>query len=112
MKGVFRGYFYRGIVVVGILLLAGLISADIWLWQSDDGSGQAAGTSPGTEDRFVLPGLPARNTSGASSPESDVRQEETPEPSGGPSDASNIEDSVDLVVRDSEGNIKHQETVK
>ena len=75
-------------------------------------TGQAAGTGPGTEDRFVLPGLPARNTSGASSPESGVRQEETPEPSGGPSDAANIEDSVDLVVRDSEGNIKQQVTIK
>lgn len=192
MRNIPSGYFYRVIVVVGILLLAGLVSADIWLWQRDDGSRQAAGAGQGPLEGFEAPGLPARNTTGgteiggvgppssgasasdsaeleiqrgASAPgqveiiqiegtggagseltagddatvsdpvkledsgagtgltagdgatandsaESEVQQEQTPAPSGGPGDNASFQDSADLVVRDAAGNIKQEETVK
>ncbi len=173
MRNVLSGYFYRVIVVVSILALAGLVSVDIWLWQRDDGSSRLTGAGPGAQDAFEVPGLPARNTTGGAgdssvvaassgasasdsaelevrragaapsqveiiqiegadgagseltvgddvtasdSTESEVQQEHpdsigTP-PSGGAGDSANVEDSVDLVVRDAEGNIKQEDAVK
>ena len=37
---------------------------------------------------------------------------EPPAPHGGPGDVASVQDTADLVVRDAEGNIKRQETVK
>ena len=67
MRNILGGNLYRVIVVAGILLLIGLISADIWLWQRDDGSGQS-GTGQGAQEGLELPGLPARNTAGGTDP--------------------------------------------
>ena len=149
-----RAYLYKVAVVAGLLILIALVSADIWLWQRDDGSGQAAGAGQGAQESFQVPGLPSRNSaedggpasSGGSEPRHlelnvsdavgledsqggteltagdganvtdavtlEVQEEQTPAPSGGPTDAADVEDSVDLVVRDAAGNIKTQETVK
>ena len=166
MRHFLSAYLYRVAVWAGMLILIGLISADIWLWQRGDGSGRASGAGQGAQDGFEAPGFPARNTdggtdiggasSGASagdsaeleirrggaasgqveiiqvdgtsgsgqelpadagatvsdSAESEVQQEQTPAPSGGPGDAATVGDSADLVVRDAEGNIKQEEAVK
>ncbi|MCH8988690.1 MAG: hypothetical protein IIA92_07770 [Chloroflexi bacterium] len=169
MRNILSGYFYKVAVGAGLLILIGLISADIWLWQRDDGSGQGAGAGQGAQDGFEAPGFPARNTTGGAnigdggpassgatasdsaeleiqrggaepgevetiqiegtsgagseltaggeatasdSAVSGVRQEETPPPPGGPGDVAALEDSAEIVVRDAEGNIKQQETVK
>ena len=164
MRHFLSAYLYKVAVGAGLLILIGLISADIWLWQRDDGSGQEAGAGQGAQDGFEAPGLPARNATGgaddgdggpassgapagdSAEPEiqrggaapgeaetvtiegtgltaggeatandsagSEVKREETPAPSGGPGEGANLEESVDLVVRDAEGNIKKQEVVK
>lgn len=62
MGNILNGYFYKVAVGAGLLILIGLISADIWLWQRDDGSGQGAGAGQGAQEGFQVPGLPARNT--------------------------------------------------
>ena len=64
MRHFLNAYLYKVAVGVGILVLIGLVSADIWLWQRDDGPGQAAGAGQGAQDGFEAPGLPARNTTG------------------------------------------------
>ena len=154
MKNFLNAYLYKAAVVAGLLILIGLISADIWLWQRGNGPGQAAETGQGAQDSFEAPGLPARNdirdsgpvSSGGSAPRDielnvgdavgledssggpvltagdgangsdavapEVQEEQTPAPSGGPTDSAEVGDSVDLVVRDAEGNIKKQESVK
>ena len=164
MRHFLSAYLNKVAVGAGILILIGLVSADIWLWQRDDGSGQAAGAGQGAQDGFEVPGLPARKNDGGIGPassgatvsdsaelevqrggslpgqveiiqiegadgagseltakddatvndsaQSDVRQEQTPVPSGGPGDDVNVGDSADLVVKDAEGNIKREESVK
>ena len=46
------------------------------------------------------------------SAELDVQRQPPPPPSGGPADDTNLGDSAGLVVRDAEGNIKLEQTVK
>ena len=65
MRHFLRAYLYKLVAGTAIIFLIGLISADIWLWQGDDGSSRPAGAGPGTQDGNGVPGLPARNTTGA-----------------------------------------------
>ena len=167
MKQFVNGYFYKVAIGVGLLVLVGLVAADIWLWQSDDDSpvagqsattesdvpgfptrsgdsnssnasatdsvileiqrqgvesesGLIAGDSPSISDSFQLEttGTGPASTVGDSATASDsaellVKEAPPPPPSGGgPSDQASFGDSADLVVRDSSGNIKKQESVK
>ena len=103
MRNVLGGYLYKLIVVGGILALAALVSADIWLWQRDNGAGRTPEATPGARDRFELPGLPSMNAAGGADDSSS---------GGGFGDTAGITDSVDLVVRDAAGDIKKEVTVK
>ena len=160
MPHLIKAYLYKAALGAGILVLIGLVAADIWLWQSDDGSGQTEGAGRDAQDGFQVPGLPSRNITGDSGPASHggsaprhlelnvsesvgledsqggrelttgdgdgsgastggdasvngpagpaVQQEQSPAPSGGPSDSADVDDSVELVVRDAAGNIKQK----
>lgn len=172
----------------GMLVLVGLISSSIWLWQRDDGHGQALEANDQVPGQLELSGLPSQFTTGAGangdagpasandsveqkappglaalgqggavqsvytggtvpgitaavdatvsdsarldasgvgpgvtagddttvsdSAELVVQQAQTPPPRGGPGEVASVGDSAGLVIRDSKGNIKHQETVK
>ena len=69
MKRFFNGYFYKAAIGIGLVVLVGLIAADIWLWQSDDDSSSSSGSGQGTSTESNVPGLPSRggdaNSSGA-----------------------------------------------
>ena len=66
MKQLVNGYFYKVAIGIAVVVLVGLIAADIWLWQSDDGS---EGDGQGTSSEQTVPGLPNR---GEDSPSSDA----------------------------------------
>ncbi len=170
MRQIVNGYFYKIAIGVGLVVLVGLVAADIWLWQSDDNSGSGATSDQETPGGTTVPGLPTRNSGGessgasandqvileieregdetksgliagdgasisdsinlettGSSPGSSISDgasvgdsvetvvEQAPPPpsgGGGPKEDASFGDSADLVVKDSEGNIKSQETVK
>ena len=63
MSNSLRINLYKAALAAGILVLIGLVAANIWLWQSDDGSGQTAGSGQGAQDDFQAPGLPGQNAS-------------------------------------------------
>ena len=67
MRQIFNGYFYKAAMGAGLLVLIGLVAANIWLWQSDDGSGTASGPGQESSSGSDLPGLPSRGASPNSS---------------------------------------------
>jgi hypothetical protein len=170
----FSGYMFKVAMSVGIIVLVGLVAADIWLWQSDDDSPSTSDTNQNPPSGSNLPGLPTQGGGGTStganvgdsvdleidrevvvtddgliagdgasvgdsvqidttgaggqgtivgdnpsfsdSVDTNVQQAQQPPPppvgGGGPSVVASFGDSADLVVRDSSGNIKQQESVK
>ena len=115
---------------VGILILAVGIFVSVWPLQRDQSTGSVLkaneGRPAGLESEGELPGLPARNTTGGVGPELATADDaalsdsaaleskavEPPAPRGGPGDVANVQDRAVLVIRDAEGNIKQQETVR
>ena len=98
---------------VGILILAVGISVFVWPSLGGQGGGSALKTNEGRPAGEAGPGLNAANDVALSdSAELDARTAEPTTPHGGPGDVASVQDTADLVVRDAEGNIKQQETVK
>ncbi|MCZ6892013.1 MAG: hypothetical protein O7F09_05810 [Chloroflexi bacterium] len=75
--------------------------------------GATVSDSARLDDTGTGPGFTASDDATVSdSAELEVQQAQSPPPRGGPGDTASLGDSAGLVVRDAEGNIKHQETVK
>ena len=96
-------------------------SANLEVHEGETGSGQdlstGDGASVGDSVSLQSTGTEAGSAVGDSATVSDtvetqVQQAQAPPPPGGPSDVAEFADSADLVVRDSSGEIKNEETVK
>ena len=104
VKRFFNGYFYKAAMGVGILVLVGLVAADIWLWQSDNDSRPASGAGQGASSGSDVPGLPTpggdSNSSGASVTDSTILEVEREGDGSGPvliaGDGATVNDRIQL----------------
>ena len=102
---------------VGILILAFGISIAAWSSQRDQGTGSVLsaneGRPAGDGGLGIGSGLIAADDAALSdSAALDARRAEPPAPHGGTGDVASVQDTAVLVVRDAEGNIKSQKTIK
>ena len=104
MKEFVNGYLLKIVVGVGLVVLVGLVAANIWLWQSGEDSEPPSGAGQGASSGSNVPGLPSRsedsNPSGASvndSVELEIQREGSGSESGViVNDSSSIFDSFRL----------------
>ena len=87
-------------------------SAELELQRGGPAPGQAEATQSEDAGGAATELTAANGATVSDSAELEVQRGEPPPPPGGPGDTAGMGDSADLVVRDAEGNIKQQETVR
>lgn len=101
---------------IGIMILAAGLSISIWAWQDDEATRQVPvtifGSRGGLEIGRQVPGLQGRLTTVSGSLTLDAQNAEHPSQNSVPGDVARVQDGADLVVRDSEGNIKYRVTAE
>ena len=113
MRSVLSSKRHWAALGVGIVILAVGISVFVWPLQDSQGIGSVLRANDGRPAGWAGPTLTVANDVALSdSTALDAKVVESPAPHGGPGDVANVQDRAYLVVRDAEGNIKHQDTVK
>ena len=98
---------------VGILIIAVGVSVFVWPLQDSQGIGSVLRANDGMPNEGFGPTLTVANDVALSdSAALDAETAEPPRSHGGPGDVAKVQDRAHLVVRDAEGNIKYQDTVK
>ncbi len=113
MGSVLRSQLQWVALGVGILLIAVGISVFVWPLKDNQDIDSVLRANDGSTADGVGPALIAANDVALSdSALLDAERAEPPAQRGGPGDVANVQDRAYLVVRDAEGNIKHQDTVR
>ena len=113
MRSVLSSQLRRVALGVGILIIAVGVSVFVWSLQDSQGIGSVLRANDGMPNEGFGPTLTVANDVALSdSAALDAKTAEPPALHGGPGDVANVQDRADLVVRDAEGNIKHQVTVR
>ena len=98
---------------VGILIIAVGVSVFVWPLQDSQGIGSVLRANDGMPNEGFGPTMTVANDVALSdSAALDAKTAEPPRSHGGPGDVADVQDRAHLVVRDAEGNIKHQDTVR
>lgn len=113
MRSVLSSQLHWVALGVGILIIAVGVSVFVWSLQDSQGIGSVLRANDGMPNEGFGPALTVANDVALSdSAALDAKAAEPPASHDGPGDVANVQDMADLVVRDAEGNIKHQVTVR
>ncbi len=113
MRSVLRSQLHWVALGVGILIIAVGISVFVWPLKDNQDIGSVLRANDGNTAEGVGSALTAANDVALSdSAALDAKTAEPPAQPGGPEEVANVQDRAYLVVRDAEGNIKHQDTVR
>ena len=113
MKSALRGRLHRVALGVGILILAIGISFFVWPLRENLGIDSVLNASDGWPvGGYGSSLITAGDVALSDSAGLDAKTAEPSARHGGPGDVANVQDRAELVVRDAEGNVKYQDTVR